>query len=95
MELNAQTFGRVAALVTLPSTTVQYNGVWPDGSVCFLVGSTNDFDSWIYGIALYVTQDFKIKKVERIRTIQSTGQRKRPIEWVTVPIYAEPKVKVN
>lgn len=88
MELSNETFGRVAGMVNIPITTVQYNGSYND-VVCFLVGRTDQFNGWVYGIALYVTQDFKIKRVERIRVIQSTSQRNRPTERITIPIFKQ------
>jgi len=86
MILDTTTFNKIAVLLNLPVKTVQYNGSY-NGSVCFLVGNTDQFKNWIWGIVLHVSEDFKIKRVERIRITETTGYRNRRTETKNVPIY--------
>lgn len=86
MKLDLETFGKITNLLRLPMKTVQYNGS-TNNTVCFLVGETDQFKNWVWGIALHVSEDFKIKRVERIRVTETTGQRNRKIETKNIPIF--------
>jgi hypothetical protein len=84
MVLDDECSERVAKLVTIPVDTVEYNGAW-NGVICFCVGVRDEYKNWLSGCALYVSQDFKIVRVERIRIIETTGLRKMPTQRRTIP----------
>ena len=84
MILNDETYKKVARLVTIPLNTIEYNGSYGD-CVLFLVGVKENYD-WKSGVALYVTEEFKLSKCERIRVSSGRFTRNYPVRTTTIPL---------
>lgn len=87
MNLDDTTANKIKGLFKLPILNVEYNGVYYDGSICFLIGKKDKAGDWIYGIAIYINENFQIQKIKRISVSTYTGRRNDKFERVTVPIY--------
>ena len=87
MILNNWTAAKVKSLLNIPINTVEYNGSYGD-TVDFLVGMKNETKDWISGVCLSVTENFEIKKVQRITLIQGRFTNNYPVRRITIPIYS-------
>lgn len=82
-----ENINKIANLLNIPINTVEYIGCWSKNTVTFRVGLTEQNGSWISGVGLTVTHDFKIHSVERIYLIKSNWWKKYPTKRVKLPIY--------
>lgn len=86
MELNDTTASKIIGLFNMPIETVEYNGA-SNGLICFCIGKKDSLKNWVYGFTVYLNENFKVKRLQRMRLIQSTGQKNRPTEIINLPIY--------
>lgn len=90
MILNNETAAKVAALINYEYSTVTYNGCCGNNCICFTLHSNDANNEICEGIAIYITEDFKIVRKEAMK--RGYMDNDRQVRWHKVPFISPNKI---